>query len=301
MKRVLITGANIGLGKELARQLAESGIEQIYLGCRDLNKANKAKAELELLTNRRVFKVLQMDLTDIHSVRRAVDELEEPVDGLAMNAGGTGGADFLKHNSQGVTTTFAMNVLGHVVLTEALLAAKKLTGTAVFAGTEVIRGVPEMGVKQYKLHDSSVNEFIAIANGSMFSGQTDPMMAYGLVKYMGVLWMASISRKYPEIRFVSMSPGGTTGTNGLNSLPSLKKFVFSVMMKLMTKIGRMHTVDVGAKRFVDALYDEKYESGHFYASAKGVVGPVIDQSRLFEDLDNQTIQNNATQAIRQFL
>lgn len=37
MKRVMITGANAGLGKEFARQLAvyDDDIEKIYLACRN--------------------------------------------------------------------------------------------------------------------------------------------------------------------------------------------------------------------------------------------------------------------------
>jgi NAD(P)-dependent dehydrogenase (short-subunit alcohol dehydrogenase family) len=44
LKSVLITGTNGGLGKETARQLAlQDGIERIYLGCRNEEKAKAAK------------------------------------------------------------------------------------------------------------------------------------------------------------------------------------------------------------------------------------------------------------------
>lgn len=51
--------------------------------------------------------------------------------------------------TDGVTTSVAANVLGHVVLTESLIAAGKLSGTVVYAGSEVTRGVPEFARNTY--------------------------------------------------------------------------------------------------------------------------------------------------------
>ena len=53
VKTVLITGANGGLGKECARQLALlDGTEKIYLGCRNEEKAKAAQRELEEATDK---------------------------------------------------------------------------------------------------------------------------------------------------------------------------------------------------------------------------------------------------------
>ena len=50
-KTVLITGANAGIGKDVARQLAlRPEIARIYLACRNKNRATTAKAELEAKT-----------------------------------------------------------------------------------------------------------------------------------------------------------------------------------------------------------------------------------------------------------
>jgi hypothetical protein len=55
-------------------------------------------------------------------------------------------------------------------------------------------------------------------------------------------------------------------------------------------------------RYLEAISSDKFESGHFYASADGkVTGNVVDQSSIFPDLSNPTYQDNAAAAIHQFI
>src|SRR5580704_7779310 len=131
-KVALITGANVGLGKEVARQLAISGTyRKIFLACRNSVKARIAQQDLETSTGKLIFEQLLMDLSDLASVRAALSSLDEPIDHLVMNAGGSGGKKPFALTESGVTAIFASNVLGHVVLLEELIKAKKLTKTAV--------------------------------------------------------------------------------------------------------------------------------------------------------------------------
>src|SRR5271168_456405 len=91
-KAVLITGANVGLGKEVARQLALAGdFDRIYLACRNADSGRSAADELELITGRSIFTVIRMDLTDLDSVRSALSTLDGELHSVLMNAGGTGG------------------------------------------------------------------------------------------------------------------------------------------------------------------------------------------------------------------
>ena len=56
---ILITGANIGLGKETARQLAlRKETKKVILFCRNQAKAEAAKKELEAETGKRSLKLL---------------------------------------------------------------------------------------------------------------------------------------------------------------------------------------------------------------------------------------------------
>jgi len=137
--------------------------------------------------------------TDPDSVRSAVAGLSEPIDALIMNAGGMGGKSPLKITSNGVTSLFANNVLGHAVLLNELIEAKKLNNVALYAGSEGARGVDEMGMKRPELESSSTDEFAKVIDGSFFGKEMDPMEAYGYIKYVAALWMSSEARKKPGL------------------------------------------------------------------------------------------------------
>ncbi len=302
-KNVLITGANAGLGRETARQLAtQPQVETIYLACRNLEKATAAKIDLTNQTGRDIFEIVIMDVADPDSVRRGVQEITTPLDAVVLNAGGSGGKSPNNLTKDGVTTIFAANVLGHTVLVEELLAKQLITSTVVYSSSEAARGIPRMGVAKPDVEDASVEEFTAIADGSKFGPKADPLAIYGTIKLVGTLWMAAMARKHPHIRFVSMSPGGTAGTNGMDDLPFLKKFMFKYIGgSIMPLFGMMHSVEKGARRYLDALESISFESGHFYASHAGSpTGPVVDQVTIEPGFSSVSAQDNAYRAVQQF-
>ena len=124
----LVTGGNRGIGFEVARQLAQAGCTVVLTG-RDGEKAAEA-ADL-LQDSGLSAEALQMDVTDVASVRAAAAELEHRhgrLDVLVNNAGivpefsaiGAGELD-----SALFEQTFATNLLGPVMVTEHLLPLLK--------------------------------------------------------------------------------------------------------------------------------------------------------------------------------
>ena len=78
---ILITGANTGLGKETARQLAlKRETKKVILFCRNRARAEAAKKDLEAKTGKRVFEIIIGDVTDANSVRKAAEGIKEPID-----------------------------------------------------------------------------------------------------------------------------------------------------------------------------------------------------------------------------
>lgn len=68
-KVVVITGANTGIGKETAMELARRG-GRIYMACRDYKKCEEARKEIISETgNQNVFS-RTLDLASLESVRK---------------------------------------------------------------------------------------------------------------------------------------------------------------------------------------------------------------------------------------
>ena len=271
-KTALITGANAGLGKEVARQLAlRPEFARIHLACRNRDRGKAAQAELEAVTGRRIFDVVLMDVTDPGSVRAGLAGIDGSIDALIMNAGVIG-PNTMNLTADGVTTVFATNVLGHVVLLEALLTEDRLGEVALFVGSEAVRGVPKLRMKGPSFVSHSADELATVIDGSYFAGRkADFNLAFGQAKYIGALWMGYLARHHPDLRFVTVSPGNTTGTQAASDLPLPMRVAAKYVMPAL---GLSHKLDVGAKRLVDGVTDPTLTSGAFYASAANTLkGP----------------------------
>lgn len=72
-KVVIVTGANTGIGKETALELARRGAT-VYMACRDKYRTEHARVEIVLETkNKNVF-YRELDLSSLESIRKFVAE-----------------------------------------------------------------------------------------------------------------------------------------------------------------------------------------------------------------------------------
>jgi NAD(P)-dependent dehydrogenase (short-subunit alcohol dehydrogenase family) len=299
-KTVLITGANAGIGKDVARQLAlRPEIARIYLACRNAGRATTAKAELEVKTGRRIFDIVLMDVADLGSVRAGLAAINESIDALVMNAGVIG-PQSMALTADGVTTVFATNVLGHVVLLEGLLNEDRLGEVAVLAGSEAARGLPKLRMERPSFVSTSADELATVIDGSYFaSRKPDFNLAFGQAKYIGALWMAYLARQYPDRRFITVSPGATTGTQASNGVALPLRLAAKYVMPAL---GISHKLEDGAKRLVDGVTNPTLSNGVFYASAANKLkGPLVNQADIFPDLANPSFQDHANEAIHRFI
>lgn len=121
-KRIIITGANSGIGYHAALRLARKGA-QVVLACRDAQKGEAALASLLTEAPGASVELALLDLASLASVREfAAGELarEQPLHVLINNAGVMAPPRRLE-TADGFELQFGTNVLGHFALTGLLL------------------------------------------------------------------------------------------------------------------------------------------------------------------------------------
>ena len=115
----LVTGANTGIGRITARELARRGAE-VFLATRSLARTQPALDEIAQLTGRPGAHWLELDLADLASVRACAERFlatGRPLHLLVNNAG-LGGQRGLSRD--GLELTFGVNHMGHFLLTQLL-------------------------------------------------------------------------------------------------------------------------------------------------------------------------------------
>ena len=113
----LVTGANKGIGKEIARQLADAGLT-VYVGSRDAGRGRRTVDELG--ANARL---LVLDVTDERSIADAAGQVGQ-LDILVNNAGiMVGDGNPVESDVESFRRTYETNVFAVLAVTNAFLPA----------------------------------------------------------------------------------------------------------------------------------------------------------------------------------
>ncbi|XP_043930002.1 retinol dehydrogenase 12-like isoform X2 [Protopterus annectens] len=129
-KTVIITGANTGIGKETARDLAKRGA-RIIIACRDVIKGEIAAQEVIAETGNKQVIVRKLDLADSSSVKQFAEKIlkEEQHLHILINNAGVMMCPYSK-TVDGFEMQFGVNHLGHFLLTFLLLDLIKRSAPA---------------------------------------------------------------------------------------------------------------------------------------------------------------------------
>lgn len=129
-KVVLITGANTGIGRVTARELALQGAH-VFLACRSREKTEPVLQEIAALSHGQAkAEYLPLDLGDLGSVRRCAEQFLArglPLHLLINNAGLAGQRGM---TASGFELAFGTCHVGHFLLTQLLLERLKASAPA---------------------------------------------------------------------------------------------------------------------------------------------------------------------------
>lgn len=161
MKTVLISGCSSGFGLETARYFLAQGWHVI---------ATMRTPRDDVLPPSERLRVLQLDVTDAQSIRRAVDAAlaAGPIDVLVNNAGFGAPSPFELTRMETVRALFETNTFGTIALTQAVLPhmRERKSGVIVNVTSSVtLKPLPLVGI--YRAAKAAVNAFTESMAGEL--------------------------------------------------------------------------------------------------------------------------------------
>ena len=163
MKTALITGANKGIGHEVARQLAAEGFH-VFVGARNAKAGRKAAKEIAKQSGKATF--LEIDVADNDSVTTAAHEFsntEDHLDVLVNNAGIVVDGDdaILEISDELLRETLETNALGALRVTRAfaplLRKSKAPRVINVSSGSGQLAGGADGWAPAYSISKTALN------------------------------------------------------------------------------------------------------------------------------------------------
>jgi NAD(P)-dependent dehydrogenase (short-subunit alcohol dehydrogenase family) len=129
-KICMVTGANSGIGKATALELAQMGATVVMV-CRDRARGEEARSEITTKSRNNAVDLLQADLSSQQSIRQLVENFQHHYTQLHVIINNAGAAfPGRRETVDGLEMTFAVNYLAPFLLTNLLLDVLKASAPA---------------------------------------------------------------------------------------------------------------------------------------------------------------------------
>jgi retinol dehydrogenase-12 len=239
----LVTGANTGIGRVTARELARRGAH-VIIACRSAQKSQPVVDEIRALPDAGKVELVELDLGDFASVRKCAAEVLArglPLHLLINNAGVAGARGI---TASGFELMFGVNHMGHFLLTELLLPRIRESTPA-----RIVTVASRAHIRQPGIDFAAVRERTRSTTG---------LPEYGVSKLANVLFSAELARRLAGsgVTTYSLHPG-VVKSDIWRGLPGPIRF--------LAKLG-MITVEEGAQTTLYCATSPKCanETGLYY-------------------------------------
>lgn len=200
-KVLLVTGGNVGLGKQACLEFARHNPAQIWLAARNLEKAKTAANEIEDKVPGAPIKILQLDLSSFDSVKQAARTFlaeSDRLDILMLNAGVMAIPPGL--TKDGYEVQFGTNHLGHALLTKLLLPVLEHTSEKANSDVRIV-SLTSNG------HRFGPTEGIRFDTLTTTAETMGAYGRYGQSKLSNILFARQLAKLYPKFTVSSIHPG----------------------------------------------------------------------------------------------
>ncbi|KAF4432126.1 hypothetical protein F53441_13845 [Fusarium austroafricanum] len=264
-KIILITGANTGLGKATAIELAKHSPAHVYMTSRNSTKGNAALEEAQKAASEGTkVSLLELDLSSFESIKAAAAEFlrrEDRLDVLLLNAGIMGAPPTL--TKDGNEMHIGTNHLGHALLLKLLKPVLDKTpgARAIHLTSAGFRHVGPAGI-----------EFDTLKSAT---SQTPLPLRYAQSKLACLLYAREAAKRYPGFKNIAINPG-EVNTELFSREPGddmMKHLQENVVPKVTIRISE------GVKNHLWATTSLDIENGEFYepvGKTGGLEGPGLD-------------------------
>lgn len=226
-KTVVITGCNVGIGRETARDLSGRGAK-IIMACRDTKTAEKVAKEISRQTGGELV-VMKLDLASLTSVRAFAEELksrESRIHILINNAG----VMFCPYSKteDGFEMQLGTNHFGHFLLTNLLLP--------LLTHSEEARVISLSSLA----HARGVIPF----DDMLYEKGYDRFKAYGNSKVANILFTRHLAKKVKgtNIQVFSVHPGAVQSNLGRHIVGSFTASWYAALILKNSMEGAQTTL-----------------------------------------------------------
>jgi len=251
-RRIVVTGANSGIGLEATRELARNGATVIMV-CRSVDRGEEAANDIREDVLNADLRVEACDLGDLESIRAFADRLgDDELDALINNAGVM--AIPRSETTDGFETQFGVNHLGHFALTGLLLETLGLDEEA-----------PDSRIVTVS---SGIHERGEINFGDLQREESyDPWDAYAQSKLANVLFACELERRLltadANAKSIAVHPGYANTQLQFRGPEQRGSRLRKAAMKVMNTVVAQ-SADMGALPTLYAATAPDAEGGAYY-------------------------------------
>ncbi len=241
-KIAIVTGANSGIGLETVWALAEKGA-QVVLASRNLEKGQAALRDIWADLPDASIELIQLDLADLSSIQRFVEEFLGRYDQLHLLINNAGVMQIPEHRqtADGFEMQFGTNHLGHFALTGLLLETIIRTpGSRVVTVSSVAHRFGSMDFNNLNAEQSY-----------------SPRGAYGESKLANLLFTNELQRRLKDADLDTIATAAHPGWTATN----LQQH--SSMLQILNRLLAMEP-DQGALPTLYAATASEVKGGDYY-------------------------------------